>query len=146
MQKTCSKCEAETSYDGDLHCRQVFINEMDKFLSLQELEKAKNLYFSASFDDAWKKHFLFRQGGKFRKLILDEEQIIETKQRHEKFLASLGMRYEEVSPISLPRKHRITHCYECKESLDNSIDIECNKCEWIICNWCGACGCGYPRQ
>ncbi|KKR69854.1 MAG: hypothetical protein UU13_C0020G0005 [Candidatus Nomurabacteria bacterium GW2011_GWB1_40_7] len=144
MQKTCSKCGAETSYDGDLHCRKIFIDEINNLLLLHELEKAKDLYFSASFNNEWKKNFLFRQGRELKDLILDEEQRIEAKQRHEKFLASFGMRYEGVSSVSVPRKHRSTYCYNCKESLDNSIDIECNKCGWIICRCCGACGCGYP--
>ena len=33
-------------------------------------------------------------------------------------------------------------CYSCKEELDNSVDLECSNCGWIVCI-CGACGCGY---
>lgn len=134
-----------TQYDGDLHCRQIFIDEIDKLLQVHDLEKAKNLYFASPLDSAWKRHFLRRKEIKFQKLITDEERRIETKKRHEEFLASFGVPYGGVSLVLTPRKHRITHCYSCKTELDNSIDIECNKCGWIICR-CGACGCGYSHS
>ena len=38
---------------------------------------------------------------------------------------------------------RVTHCWKCKNDLDDTIDIECITCEWIICSRCGACGDGY---
>jgi len=41
----------------------------------------------------------------------------------------------------LPMKsgHRSSHCWRCKNHVDNSYDKECNECKWIICRWCGAC-------
>jgi hypothetical protein len=39
-------------------------------------------------------------------------------------------------------QRRVTHCYSCKQALDNAIDVECAACSWIVC-WCGACGCAY---
>jgi hypothetical protein len=39
-------------------------------------------------------------------------------------------------------KHRVSHCYSCKERLDNFADMECSLCKWIVC-FCGACGCSY---
>lgn len=37
------------------------------------------------------------------------------------------------------RCHRVTHCWNCRNPLDNEYDIECRKCGWIICPTCGAC-------
>jgi len=43
-----------------------------------------------------------------------------------------------------PRK-RLTHCYNCYESLDSDSFLECNACRWMVCS-CGACGCGYASR
>lgn len=43
------------------------------------------------------------------------------------------------------RRRRLTHCYNCKTTLDSSIDVECNECGWLVCD-CGACGCGYSAS
>jgi hypothetical protein len=40
---------------------------------------------------------------------------------------------------------RVTHCYACKGALDNSVDLECMTCGWMLCT-CAACGCGYTYQ
>lgn len=37
---------------------------------------------------------------------------------------------------------RAAHCWECRQSLDSRVDLECYGCHWILCQ-CGACGCGY---
>ena len=37
------------------------------------------------------------------------------------------------------RPHRSTHCWNCKEGIDNRFDIECRVCWWIICPVSGAC-------
>ena len=41
-------------------------------------------------------------------------------------------------------RHRISHCYSCKEMLDNFADLECSICNWIVC-FCGACGCSFNK-
>jgi len=65
------------------------------------------------------------------------------EERHKETLEKLGKDYQGIRPATTNhQKRRITHCYSCKKSLDNSIDIECVVCSWIICS-CGACGCGY---
>jgi len=64
---------------------------------------------------------------------------------HQDFLKSKGLPYRGVANRSSNRTHRITHCYSCKDSLDNEIQSECAGCKWIICE-CGACGCGYERR
>jgi hypothetical protein len=62
--------------------------------------------------------------------------------RHREAIEAGGGTYLGVRASSVPRNRRITHCYSCKEHLDNSIDIECAACGWILC-LCSACGCGY---
>lgn len=42
-------------------------------------------------------------------------------------------------------RNRQTHCYNCKETLNGSIDLQCAACSWMLCE-CGACGCGYSRS
>ncbi len=129
MSQACSKCGAETDYNNDLHCRSIFIEEIEKLLSLGELEKAKDLYFSASFDNEWKENFLSRKGRQLQKVILEEQRVKEDRGRE-----SLNI-----------KKVRTPHCYACKALLSNLSKVECSKCGWIICS-CGACGCGYDGQ
>lgn len=158
MNNICSKCGAETRHDGDLHCREIFINEIKKLLALNEFEKAKTLYFFEFFDESWKEVILFKLGGNFARLIREEWQKRDAERsaaqeelqkkdaegRHIEYIKSLGARYMGTSPISMTKKHRAARCYECRESLDNFIHFECNRCQWIVCK-CGACGCGYIR-
>ena len=66
-----------------------------------------------------------------------------TTEKHKVFLSKTKMPYKGTISNS-HKKHRVTHCYNCKNKLDNMINIECRACGWIICN-CGACGCGYDR-
>jgi hypothetical protein len=47
-------------------------------------------------------------------------------------------------PVRTHKRHRVTHCYSCKEPLDNQIDPTCDSCGWIQCA-CGSCGCGWTR-
>ena len=61
---------------------------------------------------------------------------------HANFLASRGLPPQTLRRSTRERSHRITHCWSCKSPLDNSIDLECPACNWIICA-CGACGCGW---
>ena len=148
MQKNCSKCGMNTNDNRDLHCRRIFINEIKTLLSFNETEKAKSLYYSESFDEKWKALFLSNLGGVLESLVINDRQkeedrkIKEVKVRHQEFLNSLGVNYLGIISIDTTGKHRATHCYNCKENLDNNINIECNACHWIICE-CGACGCGY---
>ena len=133
---------------GDLHCRRIFINEIKKLLYSNETEKAKSLYYSELFDEQWKNIFLSNLGGVLESLVINDRKkeeyrkIKKMKMRHQEFLNSLGVNYLGIMPTDIAVKHRVTHCYNCKENLDNNINIECNACHWIICE-CGACGCGY---
>lgn len=61
--------------------------------------------------------------------------------RHRLKVESSGRVYTGVRQ-SATNRQRVTHCYSCKSTIDNAIDVECNSCGWILCS-CGACGCGY---
>ena len=39
---------------------------------------------------------------------------------------------------------RITHCFNCKCTLNSSVDNKCWWCGWLKCK-CSACGCNYKR-
>ncbi len=73
-------------------------------------------------------------------------EVDRIRNRHREFLVKLGIDPESVETRQAqPRHHRDTHCYRCKQHLDNAVFIECGKCNWIICS-CGACGCGYGSR
>ena len=38
------------------------------------------------------------------------------------------------------RKHKSV-CYNCHTIVDSDSDKYCEKCNWLICSVCGACGC-----
>jgi hypothetical protein len=73
-----------------------------------------------------------------------EQKRLRTINNHKNFLESIGKPYRGIAEIDLDKRHRQTHCYLCKNSLDNSVNSECSACRWIICE-CGACGCGYTK-
>jgi hypothetical protein len=68
------------------------------------------------------------------------EEVIKT---HEMFLRARNLPTQGVRATAR-RQSRVTHCWHCKGHLDNSIDIECLSCGWIICG-CGACGCSHSK-
>lgn len=72
----------------------------------------------------------------------------EMLKKHGEFLKKKGVSLDEIDAIRLNRVYgklrRTPHCYECSSSLDNEVDLECSRCDWIICS-CGACGCGHPK-
>lgn len=63
---------------------------------------------------------------------------------HRQRLELLGLPYDGVRGVLPTRERRKTHCYACKANLDNSVQLECAVCDWILCQ-CGACGCGFSR-
>lgn len=73
------------------------------------------------------------------------ERMFALMQRHKQRLDRLGLTFKGIRPSSATRFHRVTHCYECRDELDNSVDVECVACNWILCG-CGACGCGYRKS
>lgn len=66
----------------------------------------------------------------------DANASIEDK--HKRFLRERGLSDGGVRPVIERRLHRVTYCWSCQEHLDNSVDVECARCGWIICR-CGAC-------
>ena len=73
-----------------------------------------------------------------------EQRRLQALRNHQDFLKSKGLQFRGVAARNANKYHRMTHCYSCKDSLDNEMDSECTACRWIICG-CGACGCGYSR-
>lgn len=73
----------------------------------------------------------------------DEAEARKTpEERHKDRLAELGIEYKGTRPaVPGDRNHRVANCWSCHRGLDNSTDIECLACGWILCT-CGACGCG----
>lgn len=41
---------------------------------------------------------------------------------------------------------RSAKCHLCHNGINNKSGIECEKCHWIICNRCGACGCNISTR
>lgn len=64
---------------------------------------------------------------------------------HRNFLRKRGLPEQQLRARQSAKRSRATHCYSCRTKLDNSIDVECSQCGWIICV-CGACGCGWVRR
>jgi hypothetical protein len=69
----------------------------------------------------------------------------QTEVKHARHLERMGLKNRGVRKADRPTLHRTAHCWSCKELLDNSQDLECSGCDWIICE-CGACGCGRQKQ
>lgn len=63
---------------------------------------------------------------------------------HATFLEARGLPAQMLRKATRTPRSRVTNCYSCKASLDNSINFECSACNWIICS-CGACGCGWTE-
>jgi len=74
----------------------------------------------------------------------ENNQRLELVEKHAQYLSSRGLTNDGTRIASNGRLHRTPPCWRCKKHLDNSFDIECALCGWIICN-CGACGCKKPR-
>lgn len=61
--------------------------------------------------------------------------------KHLEYLAFLGKPLTDGRSI---RTSRETHCFKCKHAIyPSQTAFECTNCGWIICDNCGACGCGY---
>lgn len=67
---------------------------------------------------------------------------LDLAERHMRKVMDAGQHYRGLQRPTLRERRRVTHCYACKARLDNSTDVECVSCGWILCP-CGACGCGY---
>ncbi len=71
-----------------------------------------------------------------------ESRELSITEKHKVKLKSAGKPYigtRQAAP-NIPR--RVSNCYSCQNTVDNSINLECIACGWILCK-CGACGCGF---
>ena len=64
---------------------------------------------------------------------------------HSQFLSRNGCSEKSAIIPFHGKNKRSANCWSCKKSVDNSVDLECSGCGWIICGSCGACGCAYCR-
>ncbi|WP_422842981.1 hypothetical protein [Acidovorax sp. M2(2025)] len=90
-----------------------------------------------------REHFAIAESARLAAVQAEARETL--VERHQTALEASGRKYLGVRASSAPRGRRITHCYACKQHLDNTIDIECVACGWILC-LCSACGCGYQRE
>jgi hypothetical protein len=72
------------------------------------------------------------------------EMKMQAEMEHKKKLQRLGLPFKGIN-FDTKRPPRATHCWDCKDTLDSSMDLECKACNWILCK-CGACGCGYAKR
>jgi len=75
--------------------------------------------------------------------LVDNQDELKNKviEKHKSWVIKKGYEYRGI--LKNVSRHRTNNCYSCKNSVDNSQDIECATCNWIVCSYCGACGCGY---
>lgn len=74
-----------------------------------------------------------------------ESDARDLEERHRAKIAETDKQYLGVRLAQRGHRKRVTHCYSCRSALDNSINLECKACGWILCS-CGACGCGYAGR
>lgn len=65
------------------------------------------------------------------------------KQKHRNYVEGSGREYIGVSETPIHRGVRTTVCHSCHRTISNDINLNCNRCGWIICPKCMICGCGY---
>ena len=63
---------------------------------------------------------------------------------HKKKIEDAGLPYLGVRQTDR-RIHRTSHCWDCHNSLDSTVTLECVACKWMLCK-CGACGCNYKGE
>jgi len=80
-----------------------------------------------SLYQAWKREHL-------SKFLERETEKLERKKRravekHKGYLKKIGKPHSDVV-LDTSKRHRVTHCYACKEPLESSFHIECTECGW----------------
>ena len=68
----------------------------------------------------------------------NEIQFEFLKTIHNNYLEKKGLSHRSIVKRTL-NSRRISHCWECKTTVDNKYDYECETCRWIVCASCGAC-------
>lgn len=105
-----------------------FLTNEKKELAITELEKFKGNN---------KKNEVYE---KLRSEV-EKKSLDKLTEKHKKFLEGLNLPSVPLRKNTSGR--RVNHCWNCKRPVDNSIDLECTSCDWIVCGSCAACGCGY---
>ena len=127
-------------YIFDIEVRTMIWEENDE----DKIQKLSKKYSS------WKKFYSSRLKALARKepTLINQHPKDRAKDRaellHRQKLEEMGVSYIGIRSNST-KIHRVTHCYDCKQGLDSTINLECMSCGWILCR-CGACGCGWPNQ
>lgn len=98
------------------------------------------LAWHGAFATSWLSEELRYQGARKAKGAAEEQARRSLAERHAQYLASTGLANNGTRLASSRNFHRTPPCWRCGKQLDNSADIECISCGWIICS-CGACGC-----
>lgn len=62
---------------------------------------------------------------------------------HKQFLERAGL---PPSQTRRATKIRASYCWRCHKKVDNTVDLECVRCAWIVCGNCGTCGCAATQQ
>ena len=60
-----------------------------------------------------------------------EKYRLEVIQNHKLFLADLNIAYSGISKPNQIKTDRTTHCYNCNQSLDNKVHLECLNCRFL---------------
>ncbi len=68
----------------------------------------------------------------------DEYYASVVQEQHKNFFKARGGIAPETRQAQ--NKSRASVCWNCKKSVNNSVDLECLACGWIVCGSCGACG------
>lgn len=118
---------------------------------VSEYEEARFIglddWFYHSYEDAKKAATAYFKRPKEQMVVTvqsTEPALSDLEERHRAKVAETNKQYLGVRLAQGGRRKRVTHCYSCKSALDNSINLECKACGWILCS-CGACGCGYSE-
>ena len=104
-------------------------------LKQEQAAKMKELSKLMEYEPQWA--VVWKQLGEISNAISDiiaKERATEIQKLEEKFW------------LDNHRKPRRNHCFQCRKEL---LEVErqlCSKCNWMICDYDGACGCKYIKK
>jgi len=81
--------------------------------------------------------WLLSSGEKFVRI----HQINITPEKLKEHAQNLSKQHWGSNSCKVYGSQRSAKCYSCHNGINSQSGIECEKCHWIICNHCGACGC-----
>lgn len=68
---------------------------------------------------------------------------MQTRVKHRSYLRRAGVDDRGFRKATWGSRHSV--CWKCGQRVDNQTQFECSGCGWIVCTFCGACGCGRYR-